>query len=551
MKTNLARKTAAFAALIPVLFLQPLPARAQLTWSTNAGTIVVTGYTTNSPGILNIPATITGLPVTEIQSISSPNLTSITLGTNITYLNIDAFLSCSSLTNIMLDSNLQYIGAYAFNSCTALTNVSTIGSNVTYIGTAPFMQCTSLTTLSVDTNNAHYASAAGVLFDKPMATLIQYPNGKAGSCTVSNSVTTIGDWAFAYTAGLTGLNFGSQVSSIGYATFYDCTSLTNFTLPPSVISIGSSAFGSCHSLTSVIIPNQVVSLGNFAFSYCTGLTNAAIGSGVGDVGDGSAPFDNCSKLPAINVDAANPTLSSPGGVLYNHGQTVILEYPKGKTAGSYAISNTVTSIGGYAFDSCLNLTGITIPNNVTNIGANAFYYSSINSVTVPNKVVAIGDAAFEFCDELTNVIIGSSVESIGNEVFYDDSGGSQGLDFMLFMGNSPAYGVLDFTGASLLTKVYYLPNTTGWSNTYDGLPTVMWTLPYPVILNSPVGVQNNHFTFTIAWATNLTVVIQACTNLANPQWLPVQTNALTGGFWTFADAKWTNSRTRFYRVYYP
>jgi len=537
--------------LLVAFCLLPVAAPAQLAWTTNAGAIVITGYTTNAPGALTIPATITGLPVTEIQSLSGPNLTSVTLGTNITMLNVEAFYNCTALTNATLDNNLLYVGAYAFYGCTALTNVSTLSSNVYYIGNSPFQDCTNLTAINVNPNNLDYASPGGVLFDKALDTLIQYPNGKAGNYTVSNAVTTIQDYAFAYTARLTGINFGTNVNYIGYATFYGCSSLTNFTLPTSLNTIGFDAFGLCASLTSVAIPDSVTSLNAFAFAYCTKLTNATIGSGVSNVGDGSAPFENCSSLPAINVNAANPNLSSPGGVLYDRNQTMIIEYPEAKTVGPYIISNTVTRVASYAFDGCLNLTGITIPNSVTNIGTNAFYYSSITSVTVPNKVLAVGDGAFEFCSELTNVIIGSSVQRIGNYAFYDDYSGPNSLDFMLFMGNPPAYGNGDFTGATLLTRVYYLPGTTGWGSTYDGLPTVMWTLPYPVILSSPLGIKTNKFTFTIAWATNLTVIVQACTNLANPQWLPVQTNALSNDTWTFSDAKWTNSRTRFYRVYYP
>ena len=54
------------------------------------------------------------------------------------------------------------------------------------------------------------------------------------------------------------------------------------------------------------------------------------------------------------------------------------------------------------------------------------------------------------------------------------------------------------------------------------------------------GVQPGGFGFTISWATNASVVVEAATNLANPVWIPVSTNTLTGGTNYFSDPQWTN-----------
>ena len=56
-----------------------------------------------------------------------------------------------------------------------------------------------------------------------------------------------------------------------------------------------------------------------------------------------------------------------------------------------------------------------------------------------------------------------------------------------------------------------------------GLPTALWFLPNPLILNNgpSFGVKTNLFGFIISWATNISVVVEACTNLANPTWSPV------------------------------
>jgi hypothetical protein len=101
--------------------------------------------------------------------------------------------------------------------------------------------------------------------------------------------------------------------------------------------------------------------------------------------------------------------------------------------------------------------------------------------------------------------------------------------------------------------VYYLPGTTGWGSTFGGLPTALWTLPYPVILNGRpgLGVQGSGFGFTISWATNIPVVVEASIDLAHPAWTRVATNTLSGGLSYFSDAQWRKYPRRFYRATAP
>ena len=61
------------------------------------------------------------------------------------------------------------------------------------------------------------------------------------------------------------------------------------------------------------------------------------------------------------------------------------------------------------------------------------------------------------------------------------------------------------------------------------------------------GVRTNQFGFNITWASDMVVVVEACTNLANPTWFPLATNTLTGGSFYFSDPQWTNYPDRFYR----
>ena len=65
------------------------------------------------------------------------------------------------------------------------------------------------------------------------------------------------------------------------------------------------------------------------------------------------------------------------------------------------------------------------------------------------------------------------------------------------------------------------------------------------------GVGTNGFGFNITGTTNIPIMVEACTNLANPIWLPMSTNTLTNGSAYFSDPAWTNQPGRFYRLRSP
>ena len=320
-------------------------------------------------------------------------------------------------------------------------------------------------------------------------------------------VTSIGDKAFYNQTTILSVTIPDSVSYIGNDAFYYCLDLTNVTIPNSVTGIGISAFARCYGLTSMMIPNSVTSIGGSAFADCSGLTNVTIPDSVTSIGN--SVFYSCSDLTSVTIP------------------------------------NSVTSIGDEAFVFCSGLTTVTIGNSVTSIGNDAFAdCSSLTNVTIPNSVTSIGNSAFSACYGLPSVTIPYSVTDIGIYAFYYCTN----LHQVYFEGNAPnvGSGVFDYTS----NTVYYLPGTTGWGPLFDGRPTAPWFLPNPLILNQSVsfGVQPGGFGFTISWATNASVVVEAATNLANPVWIPVSTNTLTGGTNYFSDPQWTNFPSRFYRV---
>ncbi|MGD0261934.1 MAG: hypothetical protein ABSD29_19365, partial [Verrucomicrobiota bacterium] len=89
-----------------------------------------------------------------------------------------------------------------------------------------------------------------------------------------------------------------------------------------------------------------------------------------------------------------------------------------------------------------------------------------------------------------------------------------------------------------------------WGLTFAGVPAVLWN-PQAQTGDGSFGVRTNRFGFNITGTSNLVVVVEACTDLANPAWSPVGTNTLTGGSSYFSDPQWTNYPARWARTPSP
>ena len=377
------------------------------------GTVEITDYNGIAKTV-DIPEKINGKSVTSIGNCAfryCTSLKSITIPNSVMEIGSSAFSGCSSLTSITIPNSVTEIGVYAFKGCTSLTSI-TIPNSVTNIGDSTFWGCSSLTAIYVAVDNKNYTSVNGVLFNKDKTALICYPAGKTDkSYNITNSVTSIGDYAFNGCSSLTSVTIPNSVTEIGGSAFVGCASLKSITMPNSVTSIGDMAFYKCSSLTSITIPDSVTSIGSSAFSDCSKLRSITIPNSVTSIG--AWAFNGCTGLTAINVAMENQNYVSPDGVLYNKDKTTIICYPAGKKGNNYKIPDGVTEIGSIAFSRCSSLTSVTIPNSVTSIGSGAFNgCPSLTRVTIPNSVTKIGWNAFSGCTSLTSITIPNSVISI-------------------------------------------------------------------------------------------------------------------------------------------
>lgn len=124
-----------------------------------------------------------------------------------------AFAFNRNLSKITISEGNERIGENAFYQCESLTCIN-IPISTSDIEVDGINYCLSLSEINVDKNNMNYTSDSGVLYDKKMNTLIRYPNSKAGSYKIPNSV-----------------------SKIAYDSMNACINLTSLVVPESIVTI--------------------------------------------------------------------------------------------------------------------------------------------------------------------------------------------------------------------------------------------------------------------------------------------------------------------------
>jgi hypothetical protein len=267
-----------------------------------------------------------------------------------------------------------------------------------------------------------------------------------------------------------------------------CIGLTEITIPGSVTNIATNAFANCPSLTDV---------------YFT--ANPPVADSSAFAGDGQM---------TIHYLYGN---TGWGSTFAGFPPVLWLPYHYTTNAGNITITGYTGPSG-----TALHLPPSINDLPVTSMQGDVFGGSRIVSIIIPGSVTNIGSGAFVLCTNLARIY---------------------------FTGNAPTADSTVFSSDTNAT-VYYLPGTTGWSTNFLGRPALPW---YPLIqeYDGTLGVRHSQFGFTINWASGQAVVVEACTNLTSPVWLPVQTVTLTNGSYYFSEPFQTNSGGRYYRIRSP
>ena len=392
--------------------------------SSNAWTTAISPKPT---GHVAVPSSLGGFPVVGIGD----------------YAFYGSYSAHYKLESVTIPNGVTRIGKRAFSGCPNLTDV-TIPASMAVVDNGAFSGCSNLKGVHIS-NLVNWCQITFVYSSNPLRQAHElYLNGeRVTRLAIPESVTAIGDDAFAGCSGLTEVAFPNSVTNIGNSSFMGCSGLMELALPSSVVKIGTWAFRGCSGLTEVEIPHGV----------------KVIGGGV---------FSDCSSLTKITVDPGNENYVSQKGLLLTKDGKTLMEgvngtvvIPSSVTSIAYAafagrggltqvtLPNGIRTIDALAFSDCDSLTEVVIPSSVVNIGRLAFVRSGLTSISVeegnefyssrngmllskdgtlliqgvngevefPPCVRMIGEMAFMECSGLTRLVIPDSVTNIASKAF--------------------------------------------------------------------------------------------------------------------------------------
>lgn len=183
------------------------------------------------------------------------------------------------------------------------------------------------------------------------------PNQTTAEVIIPEGVESL-NGSFSEFSALKKATLPSTLIRISDYSFYQCGALSEISLPDGLLSVGDRAFSKCTSLQSITIPDSVTEMGSNAFSGCTSLKEVKLGSGV--------------KV-----------------------------------------------INSYTFRDCENLERVTFSEGLETVGDEAFFNTSVKTLTLPGSIKRLGVRAFSF-EKLEKIIYEGTkaeFEAIVNDAF--------------------------------------------------------------------------------------------------------------------------------------
>lgn len=463
-------------------------------------------------GLLNIPPTYNGLPVTRIASggfYRDASIKTIIIPDSITDIGASAFEGCEVLDSLTIpfigqskdDVANAYIGfifgqeSYTGNSAlrvkkiiltggTEISNYAFYGCVVTeeiilpdsleQIGRSAFESCSRLKKITIPENVTGIAERAfegcHKLVEVCNLSKLEIKTGSPEHGYVARYAKNV------YTQPTQEDHFLQRMGCLFYnsnGTYY----LIEYSGDEKRLSLPKNIEGNSYSiepyvfaessLEAVLIPGTVTAIGDYAFYGCEYLEHAVIKEGVQKIGDYA--FAECTILKTADIPNS---VTSIGTCAFDNCERLesislsdkLTSLSDGLFYGtglkSICIPESVETIGNNTFGYCLNITEMFIPDSVVSIGDYAFANcTQLKSVRLPNKLSQVGKSAFVGCRSMTSVIIPEGVTRIEGSAFNN----CEKLTEVVLPNSLQSIGEKAFYLSDSIAEVYYCGTAEQWN----------------------------------------------------------------------------------------
>lgn len=337
------------------------------------------------------------------------------------------FYNCYYLKEISLPNSVVSVGNSAIYGCRNLQKIE-LPNSITDIASQAFMENISLNSIKLPEK---LTAISDSLF---------YGCTNLSYITIPSSVTRIDSLAFAK-CGFRNINLPNSIKNVASGAFMDCMNLTNITLPNTITKLEYFTLAGTR-IATVNLPSSIVEIGPGAFFKCTQLSKLTIPNNIEKIG--YSAFQGCSNLNEI------------------------------------VLPNKLNTISAGLFKECYSLKEITIPESVVSIEQEAFNGCNLQTLNIPNNVTDIGDNAFYNNNNLSKITFGTGLKSIGissfakknsyndNKIYYTE---------VICLGKTPAQIVSNSfnSGINKESKLYIPQGTynayylSEWANIFSNI----------------------------------------------------------------------------------
>ena len=192
---------------------------------------------------------------------------------------------------------------------------------------------------------------------------------------------------------------------------FSTSRITSISIPDSVTKIGEGAFAHCESLKEAVFGHSIKEIPDGCFLKCRKLGKVTIGKSITRI---QGAFGGCEALTSINITDLEAWCN------------IDFRMHPFQFRINNAIAYRNDAQIGHLYLNNVEIKDLIIPETVQSISKYLFYFTDITSVHIPASVTRIEYGAFSFCRNLRDITFGSSKRdsvlksnlSIGSYAFY-------------------------------------------------------------------------------------------------------------------------------------